>query len=95
MNGFDRKEMTEASYRRRKTRPAWAKDLLAAAMIPEMLPSASYFLEPINTPAWHWVFRAAFAVCLLSLFAAYGFCRSKDGYDTRSINLAGEKERMK
>ena len=89
MNGCEREEMTKAGLSRRKTRWTWTKYL--PAIIPEILPPASYFLEPINTPGWHWAFRAAFAVCLLSLFAAYGFCRSKDDDDARFRNPPGER----
>jgi hypothetical protein len=43
----------------------------AASAIPDALPPLDYFLKPIDTPQWHWGFRLIFALCFLSVMAAF------------------------
>jgi hypothetical protein len=54
-------------------RAVGGRRMFMAAVIPEALPSPRFLLDGINTPAWLWGFRAAFALCFFSLMAAYAY----------------------
>jgi hypothetical protein len=45
----------------------------AASAIPDALPPLDYFLKPIDTPQWHWGLRLIFALCFLSVMAAFAY----------------------
>jgi hypothetical protein len=36
------------------------------------------FLKQLNTPSWHWVFRATFGLCLIVSILVYFYYRNKN-----------------